>query len=925
MGVEVGAVKGARRHRARLAFRLAWRDILQHKGRSLLIVALIMLPVLGMTGVATLIQSALPTAEERIRSELGSAAAKLQASFPPGSVQHPVEWGITQPTPIGVGETPRESADVADVVPAGYETLTARGGMLYIENGAYPVGVQSLDVLHPVFKDRFTVLEGSAPAAKDEVLVSPGVLRDFGLEIGETLTLLDTDLLITGTLRAYGTDDGLPVVYLVEGHPLVESTNQEGTPFSETIYLLGGEPLLWDDVLQMNEQGVAVYSRAVVQDPPPESLAPWSAWSVGGSTQYVSLMLAVVVGGVLALAGISLLAGAAFAVGVKSQRKTLALLSATGTESSTIRDVVVVSGLVLGGIGAVVGMILGTAIATLIAWRSIDSGQSMFWAIHLSPLILLGLAAMGALAALVSAWVPARSVSRASAFAALKGASGVHPATRKVFFGGLAVLLLAFLIGGAGVFLGASSQDPDIYPQRAPWFIGLIGAGALALIVGTVLVLGKLVDAFARASHPLPPAGRMAIRDASRNRSRSVPAIAAVLATTALATLGVTFAAVSMDYSERNQYWTSPDQTLAIGLDPGAFAAITAEEAQPPLDPADVQEIVQAELGQPLEGLVMSGFELTCAQESCERLRMVIHPDNQCPRTDLGNVIDPEDWRCEQEEFVGTTILPAIAVGDEEHLRMLLGHEPAAESVKALKDGKMVAFTETFVHEGEATFEVASVGLSAENFEEAGREFAIDAVVERPDEFFGVGGIMSPLAAKALDLETIETAVLMPYPQDAEPTFLNDVQAELNAIADGAFVRVTAALGPDPALRMMLWAIAGAGILLSLISVAIATGLAVVDAKSDNATLAGVGADPRFRKLYAASQAGLTALTGAVIGAAVGLAPILAGVPVTKGVALVIPWLPLLALLIATPLIGAGAAWLFTRAKLPMTRRALLQ
>jgi putative ABC transport system permease protein len=35
----------------------------------------------------------------------------------------------------------------------------------------------------------------------------------------------------------------------------------------------------------------------------------------------------------------------------------------------------------------------------------------------------------------------------------------------------------------------------------------------------------------------------------------------------------------------------------------------------------------------------------------------------------------------------------------------------------------------------------------------------------------------------------------------------------------------------------------------------------------------------------------------------------------------VVPWLQLVALLVAVPLTAAGLAWLFTRAKLPVARR----
>jgi putative ABC transport system permease protein len=37
-----------------------------------------------------------------------------------------------------------------------------------------------------------------------------------------------------------------------------------------------------------------------------------------------------------------------------------------------------------------------------------------------------------------------------------------------------------------------------------------------------------------------------------------------------------------------------------------------------------------------------------------------------------------------------------------------------------------------------------------------------------------------------------------------------------------------------------------------------------------------------------------------------------------------IPWLHLLALMLAVPLTGSALAWVFTRAALPMSRRGLL-
>ena len=96
----------------------------------------------------------------------------------------------------------------------------------------------------------------------------------------------------------------------------------------------------------------------------------------------------------------------------------------------------------------------------------------------------------------------------------------------------------------------------------------------------------------------------------------------------------------------------------------------------------------------------------------------------------------------------------------------------------------------------------------------------------------------------------------------------------------------------------------------------------MADSRKDHVTLAGVGAAPRLRKALAGSQALMTAGLGTVLGSISGVIPALLLVTAT-GMArtAVVPWLQLVALLVAVPLTGGALAWLFTRAKLPVSRR----
>lgn len=90
-------------------------------------------------------------------------------------------------------------------------------------------------------------------------------------------------------------------------------------------------------------------------------------------------------------------------------------------------------------------------------------------------------------------------------------------------------------------------------------------------------------------------------------------------------------------------------------------------------------------------------------------------------------------------------------------------------------------------------------------------------------------------------------------------------------------------------------------------------------------TLASVGAAPRLRKAMAAWQTSLTAVVGVSLGLAAGLLPAVALFGSAREYVLVVPWLQLGMLLILVPVAGDASAWLFTRTRIPMARRALLQ
>lgn len=133
-------------------------------------------------------------------------------------------------------------------------------------------------------------------------------------------------------------------------------------------------------------------------------------------------------------------------------------------------------------------------------------------------------------------------------------------------------------------------------------------------------------------------------------------------------------------------------------------------------------------------------------------------------------------------------------------------------------------------------------------------------------------------------------------------------------------------------ILLILFSVAG---LLVLIASLISTALSLAESQNDMATLAAVGATRHTRRGIAAGQALVVAAFGCLLGVAVGMIPGIAitwplttqgfdpvtSQQITQSPIIVIPWLPLVAVCVAVPLLAAGLAWLAVRRHPQLTRR----
>jgi putative ABC transport system permease protein len=273
--------------------------------------------------------------------------------------------------------------------------------------------------------------------------------------------------------------------------------------------------------------------------------------------------------------------------------------------------------------------------------------------------------------------------------------------------------------------------------------------------------------------------------------------------------------------------------------------------------------------------------------------------------------------------------IPQLIVGGAKELEALLGRQPGRDAVAALASGGMVVSNPVFVKDGQTLLQAYNLrqpvtGPNLRADFEVVSDQSLPAVLESPEVPVPFYGFISAGTASRLGIH-VEPSVLLvqlsEYPSAGE---LDSASAALGQIYATQAVALHIEAGADRDSSSLLWLVVGLSTLITLSAAGITTGLALADARSDHMTLAGVGAPPRLRKALAGVQSLMTATPGTALGLVAGVVPAVLVVAATRMFAApVIPWLQLLALLVAVPLTGGVLAWLFTRARLPMSRRGV--
>jgi len=920
-----------------VALRMARRDLRRHKGRAVLVFLMVAIPVGLIAGAATLGATEQADGADLTTARMGSGQALLQGPQTGKVLQGPdpnrsgMGWSDDDKALPIPGFQPEGAAqDNADAVArlTGGRAVGVGEVDMRLVRGERRIRVSGL-VADPRVADlgpKARLSSGAWGSGPGEAVITPAGERK-GLPRSGRVTLsgggVERTVTVVGTGTALTEWGGQPD-FVVPVPP--DGLGADGTSFGAggSWIITGADPVSWEDVQRLNDYGLTVFSREVLENPPPNSDLPPEFQARQDFTQDTARMIAVI-GGVMLFILTTLLVGPAFAVSAARQRRTLALAATNGAEVRQLRRTVLAQALVLGVLSAIGGVVLGMlAVRVGLWWWVRTHPSSTFAALTLDvPWTAIAiLLPCAVLSAVVAALVPSLRLGRLDIIGVMRGQS-VSPRLNRV------LPVLGLLLAGVGAVVTISGARPGMAGGDLR-----VAVGAIGLVLGVLFVIPALLVLVGRVGARLPVAPRMAARDAARHRSRSTPTVAAILAgVTALTAFSIGLASDTRQQMATYVPRGLPGEGVVHAGDAETRLAVNAalkglgsEVVQTPFllvrgaDDPFVPPAPGAEAKpQPFVTALAPGCTL-------EQSILQTSPDGRCtslgthasdngmlgvlPATEIARRLHLDD---EQEQVVarGGVVVAVPALERLEHLTLVRGTFVVDQST----------YTPTKVKESNrSVLPVVAVPPSSRG------------VGAMPDQ---TGALLTPQTAERLGLPTQQQSVLL-HASDGGPID-RATQTRLDELVGqeggGLYVERGFQRYDEGVMRIMM-AVAA---LLVLVVTLISTALSLAEQQTDLGTLAAVGATRRTRRGFAAAQATVTGLLGALLGIAVGLVPGVAiSYPLTAGSGnfdpvtgretppvhfLEIPWTPLLLVVLGVPLLAGLLSAAAIRKAPVMTRR----
>ncbi|MCR2792166.1 FtsX-like permease family protein [Microbacterium sp. zg.Y625] len=924
--------------RLRADLRLASRQVRRAWASSLLVVALIALPMALVSGGIVFAVSHVPTTEETLTAELGQADSWVAIVNGPDPslrqyLDEPTWWELDRDDMTGIpanAEQPMpESA--APLLPAGLDPIEIGFGAVTAETAGGTGSLAAVigDAWDPVLDGRFELHDGRAPRGSGEAMVSPGALQRLGARVGDDLVLTEpaASFTITGVMTQAEDPDAAELVFL----PATASLRALQVDVTSTRWFLPEWSPTADDVAELNSEGLVVLDRHLYANP--------GAGAAPGSSAASVWSIVAIVAAAAAFSGylVVLLAGAAFSVSARRQQRALAVAASVGAGRGDVFRIVLLQGTVLGLVGGVIGSGLGIGLGILFLHLLDDGSAAAFWGLHVPWPALVGVVAFAAIVGTLAALMPARAATRGEVIAALRGARRpVRVRTDRPLWGSLLLAAGVGLTAVSGTVL--ATVDP-VVADGTPhplWVAGTIGiiAGPLLLQVGVILAGHWLLTLLTRVLSPLGIASRIASRDAAANPGRIVPAFAAIAAVAFLSSAALGGVGVSLGSTERGWVHQGPLGSVAMT----AYPSESGGDPGPLLEEAHERGRALLERSGP--SAVGSVWSQGWPGEYDERGRL--------KPTD-GTLVSPllQDYvACSDADPDPNCVFPSRAAVGYHHalgvvaasdLEAVLG-VPVPDSVRsAFGSGAAIVSDPRFVSPdgrvvlNTVTLEQVESDSSDRWNPDAGDGHEVDVAAIDLPQALPWGVVISPQTADDIGVLRGGLTLVAAYPQPPSVTQLDRLRADAESSSRAhpdVYMYPHLESGP-PAPAGWLWLILGATAVLVVAASAVALGLARVERRPDDATLAAVGGSRRLRRGIAFWQALVIAGMGAMTGAVAGILPVW-GLVLASGnnynppQLTDLPWVWLTLLAVGLPLAIALASWLVPPRHPDLTRRTAI-
>lgn len=933
----------------RLAFRIARREAMRYKGRSILSITLLGLPLLGVAIGASAFDTATLSAEETAVQYLGENEAFIEAVFP-GEPITQYTWDDEYPWwELNSYDEDVEPKSVTEMeilaeLPIGswvapYSTWNGSAEQTQVEtpDGLGDLSVFGYDLSDPTYEAAgFEYLEGSPPI-RDEVVLTEDAASYLEVGVGDSITLVNG-----ASSEEHEVSGIIEIPWDINGRYAIAPF----FPKNSNGWLVDTpEEFTHEDALKLNEAGFSVWATSLLDTPP---TAPDGQEYVDEMSGFMLTIYGLVV--VTVLMEVILLAGPAFAISARRRTREFALMSATGATPAQIRNTVLAGGVLFGLLAAFTAVVLGIGVVAIGLPLLEQLVGHRTPGLRVLPWLQAVLVGVAIATGLLSALAAAISASRVNVVAALMGRTPGRKGSKRWMVIGLVMVAAGLACGFAGLTI---------------WNMPLMAGAIILLQLGLVACTPALLGLTAKLGRWLPLAPRMALREAGRNRGSAAPAIAAVLGVVAA---GMAFSMVMAADNVRaeSRYEHLLPQGAAV-LNMYSNGDWDPETGRPAEDVGWDEALLEAEtrLGQHLNDVQLVRLPISDPTEACGReadydadadvycsMRLTRPDANMCSYWDEELLTEEaveaavaearEDPRCDETADssgwglyeVPTSTDPKVVATYTE-----LEGDALDAAVAVLEDGGvLVSDPWALTDEGTVVFEQEVMEFSESGEDEEPKVYEVEVPAMAVDKgLLGFGKVfLGPAAAEQLSMT--ESMWLHRYlvetSTEVDGTVSEAVSADVNTEIAGGTIRVNFDVTDysDRGTFYLMLAVAGLCALITLGSTAVSTGLIIAEQKRDMTTLGAVGAAPGLRKRFAMWQTIMIALFGAGLGTIAGVLgytlirealnrPLTNEYPYQTLYGWELPWANFGIMLVAVPVIAAIGALVFTKARLPSERR----